>query len=203
MSPAQVEVALITSPCKTPDDLLRELLYQIGDNEPPPERPKTVHRLNELLYDNFSRGKETMIVIDEGQVMEEAEIFEEIRLMLNFQLNDAFLVTLLLVGQPQLSERIRAVPQLDERMSARCLLKPFEKEEVSAYVSYRLEVAGRADPLFSPGAIELISQYSGGIPRRVNHLCDTCLIIGYSRTAAEVDEDLVHSLILNEEENRV
>ena len=112
-------------------------------------------------------------------------------------------VTLLLVGQPPLSQRVRSIPQLDDRLAARCLLKPLEKEEVRAYINHRLEIAGRTEPVFSPGAIELISQYSGGIPRRLNHICDTCLIIGYSRTAQAIDEELVHSLILNEEESHV
>ena len=203
LNPERVEVALITNPCGNPDDLLGEVLYQMGEGELPEERSEILHRLNELLYDNFSAGKDTVVVIDEGQLLEETDIFEEIRLLLNFQLNDAFLLTVLLVGQIELGERVRALPQLDDRLAARCLLKPLEKDEVSAYVAHRLDVAGRTEPTFSNEAIELISQYSGGVPRRLNHICDTCLIIGYSRSTTEVDEDLVHSLILNEEENRV
>ena len=203
LSPDRVEVALITNPCRDPDDLLGEVLYQMGETELPGSRKDILHRLNELLYENFSSGKETVVVIDEGQLLEASDIFEEIRLLLNFQLNDAFLLTVLLVGQVQLGERVRMIPQLDDRLAARCLLKPLEKEEVSAYIRHRLEVAGRDDPTFSEGAIELVAQYSGGVPRRLNHICDTCLIIGYSRSVTEVDEELVHSLILNEEENRV
>ena len=203
LNPERMEVALITNPGRKPDELLREVLYQIGENDLPEDHTQTVHRLNEILYENFSLGKETIVVIDEGQLLEETEVFEEIRLMLNFQLNDAFLLTLLLVGQPLLAERVRDLPQLDERLSARSILKPLEKEEVGAYISHRMDMAGCTDPVFSPGAIELISQYSGGIPRRLNHICDTCLIIGYSRTATAIDEALVHSLILNEEESHV
>ena len=203
LNPDFFEVALLNNPLKTADELLREVLYQIGENTPSQEYSQNIHRLNEILYENFSSGKITVVIIDEGQLLEDPQIFEEIRLMLNLQLNDAFLLTLLIVGQPLLAERVRRFPQLDERLAARGLLKPLEKEEVRTYINHRLDIAGLTEPVFSPGAIELISQYSGGIPRRINHICDTCLIIGYSRTLKTIDEGLVHSLILNEEESYV
>ena len=203
LNPDHTEVALLNNPCDTPQQLVWEVLYQIGKDIPSEEPHQNLHRLNELLYETFSAGRETVVVFDEAQLLEDPRILEQVRLMLNFQLNDAFLLTLLLVGQAPLSERVRSIPQLDERLSARAILKPLEKEEVGAYISHRLDIAGRSDPLFSPGAIELISHYSGGIPRRINRICDTCLIIGYSRTLKSVDEGLVHNLILNEEESYV
>ena len=202
-NPEHTELALLTNPCRTPDELLGEVLLQLGVENPLPNRAQRLHRLNEALYANFSVGKDTVVVIDEGQLLEDPQIFEELRLLLNFQLNDAFLMTLFMVGQPALGERIRQQAQFDERISARGVMRALEKEEIGAYIAHRLKVAGREEPIFSPGAVELIAQYSGGVPRKLNHICDICLVIGYSRQATQVDEDLTYRLILHEEDSRV
>ena len=197
------ECALVTSPYKNPLDFLREILYQLGENEVVDDHAQVLHRLSGLLYANFSAGKETAIIIDEGQLLESHEMLEQLRLLLNFQLNDAFLLTLVLVGQPELAQQVTEHPLLDERLSARAVLRPFAREEVGKYVEHRLDVAGRTEPIFAPAAIELIAQYSGGIPRRINQICDICLVIAFSRKVESVEEDLVYRLILNEEESRV
>ena len=66
-----------------------------------------------------------------------------------------------------------------------------------------MAIAGRIDPAFTPEAIELISQYSGGIPRRLNYICDLCLVLSYSRQASQVDEEMAYRIILDEEDSRV
>ena len=113
------------------------------------------------------------------------------------------MITLLLIGQPELGERIRNVPQFDDRLSARGLLRPLERREVGAYIDHRMSVAGRSEATFSPEAVELISQYSGGIPRRLNHICDLCLVLSYSRRVEWVDEEMAYRIILDEEDSRV
>ncbi len=203
LDPDKTEVALLTSPSPTPTQLLREILYQVGETQLDEDHTEIVHRLNGRLYDNFSLGKTTVVIIDEGQLLEDAKLFEEIRLLLNFQLNDAFLITLLLIGQPELGERIRNLPQLDDRLSARGLLRPLERRDVGAYINHRMGIAGRTDPVFTPEAIELISQYSGGIPRRLNYVCDLCLVLGYSQQVSQIDEKLAYRIILDEEDSRV
>ncbi len=203
LEPEKTEVALLTSPSPTPTELLREILYQVGETHLDTGHTEIVHRLNGRLYDNFSLGKTTLVIIDEGQLLADDALFEEIRLLLNFQLNDAFLITLLLIGQPELGERIRNLPQFDDRLSARGLLRPLERREVGAYIDHRMSVAGRSEAAFSPEAVELISQYSGGIPRRLNHICDLCLVLSYSRRVEWVDEEMAYRIILDEEDSRV
>lgn len=194
----KTEVALLTTPCRTPDEFLREVLYQLGKEAPTGERNQVVHQLHELLYDNYSAGKETVVVIDEAHLLEEQAVLEEIRLLLNFQLNDAFLVTLLLLGQPRLAERLRSWPPLDQRLATRGVVGPFSTDEVHAYVAHRLETAGRPAPIFSPEAVELAAEYADGVPRKVNNLCDIALLVGFSRQLDAVDADLVQRLIQSE-----
>jgi len=102
----RTEVALVHQPCKTPEEFLREVLYQLGEEAGELDRAGLVHRIGELLYEHHTAGKSTILVIDEGQLLAQPALFEEMRLLLNFQLNDAFLVTLLLVGQTALADKL-------------------------------------------------------------------------------------------------
>jgi len=201
LDPEKTEVALLTNPRWSADEFLREVLYQLGEGGSLEDRPQIIHRLNEVLYDNFSAGKETLVLIDEGQLIEELAVLEEIRLLLNFQLNDAFLINLLLVGQPPMGQHIRDFAPLDQRIATRGTLEPFSQEEVRGYIEHRLQVAGRQEPVFTDEAIELIDEYSAGIPRKINNICDISLLIGYSRKCERIDADWIKRLIQAESSN--
>ena len=189
LNPDSMEVALLTNPTWNPEGFAREVLYQLGQDEPPQSRPEIMHRLHEVLFENYEGGKKTLVLIDEGQLIQDAAVLEEIRLILNFQLNDAFLVTLMLVGQPDLAARIKAFAPLDQRVAARGMLKPLAIEEAGAYIAHRLHVAGRQEPVFSPEAVALIHDHAEGIPRKINNLCDIALVIGFSRKLSAIDAD--------------
>ena len=193
--PATTEIALLTNPRWNPDEFLREILYQLGHEECYSERAQIVHRLHEVLYENFAAGKNTLVLIDEGQLMQDPAVLEELRLVLNYQLNDAFLVSLLIVGQSVLGQQIRDFPPLDQRVVTRGHLKPLSVEEVREYVEHRLEVAGRKEPILTESALELVDQYSGGIPRKVNNICDIALVVGFSRKLEHIDADWIKRLI--------
>lgn len=195
LEPAQTEVALLNNPRWSADDFLREILYQLGEEGPLPERAQVIHRLNEMLYDNYSAGKQTLVLIDEGQLLEDRSVLEEIRLLLNFQLNDAFLINLLLVGQPALAQHIREYPPLDQRVATRGVVKPLAQEEVGVYIEHRLQVAGRSEPIFTEEAVALVDRHAAGVPRRINNLCDIALVIGFSRHLQQIDADAIARLI--------
>ena len=193
--PATTEIALLTNPRWNPDEFLREILYQLGHEECNSERAQIIHRLHEVLYENFAAGKNTLVLIDEGQLMQDPAVLEELRLVLNYQFNDAFLVSLLIVGQSALGQQIRDFPPLDQRVVTRGHLKPLSVEEVREYVEHRLEVAGRKEPILTESALELVDQYSGGIPRKVNNICDIALVVGFSRKLEHIDADWIKRLI--------
>lgn len=199
--PETTEVALLTNPRWNPDEFLREILYQLGEESSLENRAQIVHRLNEVVFENFSAGRETIVLIDEGQLLEDPDIFEEIRLLLNFQLNDAFLIHLLLVGQPLLAKRVRQVETLDQRIAVRCTLQPLADEEVPDYMAHRLQVAGREEPIFDLDAVDLICEYADGIPRKINNICDIALVIGFSRKLKAIDADWMQRLIQAENDD--
>jgi len=199
LNPDNTELALLTNPCRTPEELLGEMLLQLGAPEQPSSRAQRLHHLNELLYANFSAGKDTVVVIDEAQLLEDPRIFEELRLLLNFQLNDAFLITVLLLGQEALAEKVRGYPPLDQRLATRGALLPLRREEVSQYLAHRLRVAGGREPIFTPEAVEAVYEYSGGVPRRINNICDIALLVGFSRQLEEIDAEWMRRLIQAEQ----
>ena len=203
LDPERTEVALINDPGRTAVEFLREVLYQLGEETAAESRTEILHRIHEVLNGFHAEGKNTIVAIDEGQLMEDPEVLEEIRLLLNFQLHDAFLITLLVVGKEALVDRVRNNPSLDQRIATRGILKPMGREDVHEYVAHRLAVAGRNEPVFSSDALDLVHDYSNGIPRLVNNICDISLVIGYSRKLDTVDADWMRRLVQAAESSKV
>ncbi len=147
--------------------------------------------LSQILQNNLRDAKETLIVIDEAHVIRDERVFEELRLLLNFQAQDRFLLTLLLLGQPELKQKIEDNKQLEQRIPVKFYLEPFDLEDTKKYIQHRLQVAGATREIFNVEAIKLIYEYSGGIPRRINNLCDLCLLNGFSRGTSVIDKETV------------
>ena len=194
----KTEVALLTQPCASGAEFLSEVLYQLGEDEPPSERQAAVHRLQEVLYDNHAAGKQTLIILDEAHLLADDGVFAEMQLLLKFQLNDAFLVTLLLAGQPPLEEKVKAFASLDQSVASRGRLRPFDADETALYVAHRLATAGRQEAVFDAEALAAIHQYAEGFPRKINNICDIALVIGYSRKREILDGQWVEHLIRTE-----
>ena len=106
LSSDKYEIGLIANPCLSPIDLLKEILYQLGVDKSVDDKAGMLHALNEKMLENLNNGKKTIVVIDEAQAIESDVTLEELRLLLNFQLNEEFLVTLILIGQPELREKV-------------------------------------------------------------------------------------------------
>ena len=140
-------------------------------------------------------GRETVVIIDEAHTIRDSEVFEEVRLLMNFQLETRFLLTLLLLGQPELKALVDDNKQLSQRIAIRCYLNSLAPVETVAYVRHRLSVAGREGPLFTDGALKAVFEHSGGIPRRINQVCDMSLFTGFGVGARQVDEAVVEDAV--------
>ncbi|HEX9779937.1 MAG TPA: AAA family ATPase [bacterium] len=149
--------------------------------------------IGRMLVENARDGKDTVIVIDEAHLIQEPRVLEQLRLLLNFQDETRFLLTLILMGQPELRDTVDRNKPLAQRICLGHHLGPLAREETSRYVAHRLAVAGAPDPagLFTEAAVRRLHESSGGIPRRINQLADLALLSGMHRGAAGVDEDLV------------
>lgn len=162
--------------------------------EVPETKVKCLRALNDRMNQNMRSNKETLLMVDEAQLLNQATL-EEIRLLLNAQLNDRFLITIILFGQPELREMIRTVQQIDQRIPIKYHLAPFDLEDTARYVVFRLQRAGREKSIFTRPAIEEIYETSKGVPRKINNLCDLALLIGYSKNQETVDVDVVETII--------
>ncbi|MCH7761831.1 AAA family ATPase [candidate division TA06 bacterium] len=187
--------AYIANPRLDEVDLLRMIVYQLGSTHPPPKKMDVLAVLQEILTTNLQNGKETIVIIDEAHAIESEGVFEEIRLLLNFQLEDKFLLTLLLLGQPELKVKIDKNAQLEQRVEIKCQLEAFQPEDTAKYIQHRLKVAGATRSLFNDDAVRLIHQNSGGIPRRINRLCNVCLLAGYGQKAELIDQTIAQKEI--------
>jgi type II secretory pathway predicted ATPase ExeA len=191
---SEFDIGLITNPSLTPVDFLKETLYQIGLDSRSNSKAELLKLLNERLFENQKKGKTSLLIVDEGQLIFE-ETLEEIRLLLNFQLNDRYLLNLILIGQPELRDKIRTYKQLDQRIAIRYHLNPLSMEDARQYIAYRLEKAGQPRNLFTPEALEEIYNHSEGIPRKINNICDLALLIGFSTKMKAIDLDVITKVV--------
>ncbi|RLA95438.1 MAG: AAA family ATPase [Deltaproteobacteria bacterium] len=136
--------------------------------------------LYRFLVDRYQKGKKVLLIIDEAQALPDM-LLEEVRLLSNFEADNEKLLHLLLVGQPELKKRIFSPSwkQLRQRIAIKSELVPLNKEEVEAYIRYRLIVAGTNEDIFQPRAIKTIYRASKGIPRLINLIAERSLIAGF------------------------
>ncbi len=151
--------------------------------------------LKDILVNNSRDGRETVIVVDEAHIIEDAKVFEELRLLLNFQTEEKFLLTLLLLGQPELRQKIENIKQLEQRIAMKCHLDKLSEKETGEYIAYRLKVAGTEKNMFTPPGIHYIYDHSGGIPRRINHMCDLSLLSGFGKKVDKIEKDLIGQVV--------
>jgi general secretion pathway protein A len=189
------EIGLLTNPNWTPIDFLREVLYQLGVDAPESGKPELRHRLNDVFFRNFQAGRDTVIVVDEAQLIDEDDVFEELRMLLNFQADDRFLITLLLIGSSELGAKVRRLKHLEQRIAIRYHLNTLDNTHTANYIAHRLKMAGQAKPLFTAQAVKLIFDFTRGTPREINNICDVALLVGYSNQLKEIDERLIAEVI--------
>jgi len=189
------DVALIVNPMLSEIELLREIIFQLKAINPPGTKLKILHILNDLLYENYNKKRDTVIIIDEAQAINRRDVFEELRLLLNFQLNDRFLLTLILIGQPELQKEIDDIPQLKQRLALTYHLGGLDNEKTAEYIKHRLKVAGKTDEIFKGEAITIISNNSTGIPRKINNICEIALLQGMFEKKTNIDNILIEKVI--------
>jgi general secretion pathway protein A len=189
------EIGLLTNPRWSATDFLREALYQLGVETTATSKSELLHMLNDLFFRHYREGRDTVIIVDEAQLLDDEGVFEELRLLMNFQTDDRFLVTVLLIGSPELRERVRRLKHLDQRITIRYHLNTLDDAHTSAYVAHRLKMAGRTSPIFTDEAVKLIFDFTRGTPREINNVCDVALLVGYTKRVREINERIVADVI--------
>jgi len=190
-----IETALIFNTAISDLDLLETILGEYGVDIKEETRTKKnyIDILNNFLLKNFASGKTTVLLIDEAQNLSHG-VLEQVRMLSNLETETEKLIQIILIGQPEINNNLMlpALRQLNERITVRYDLKPLSPSEVREYVRHRLAVAGGPGRLkFTRGALSLIYNFSEGIPRRINALCDRALLIAYTKNITAIDRKIV------------
>jgi type II secretory pathway predicted ATPase ExeA len=191
---------LIINPRLSPPQLLRTVALRLGMEDPVRFRHELLEGINAKLYELYEAGKRPVLIIDEAQLIPGKATFEELRLLTNFQLDDRNLLSLVLIGQTELRERLDRKPfrALRQRVGMQYHLTPLDRDETGAYVSHRLKVAGRELPLFTPEAVDVLFEHTEGIPRRINVVAGNALLEGFGRSAGIIGPEIVMSVVNDE-----
>ncbi|MCP4650998.1 MAG: AAA family ATPase [PVC group bacterium] len=193
------KTAFISNPYLNYEELLMHIAYNLGARDLPRRKQEVlmnvvVERLSEILENNMRDGKKTVVVIDEAHVITDRQVWEELRLLLNFQLENQFMLTLLILGQPELKAIIDSNKQFSQRIAVKFHLGPLTKQQTHEYILHRLKVGGSNKRIFAPATFDLIYKKSGGIPRRINHICDLALFAGFGKNAPMINEALINEV---------
>jgi len=183
------EVAMILNPRLSPRQFLRVTAKELGVAEPRFHANDLLEQIHERLLELDSQGRAALLIVDEAHLIPGKPTFEEIRLLTNFQMDDRNLVAIVLVGQPELRERLRhrAYRALKQRIGVSFDIVPLAAGDTRDYLAHRLAVAGGARPVFTEDAVARLHAASGGVPRVLNQLATQALIEGMARGAAIVD----------------
>ncbi len=189
------DIGLVLNPSFPREELLYEIAVQLGVSPPSSERASLFRALADHLLTNAREGRTTVLILDEAQTITDLEVFTDLRMLLNFQLNNRPLLALILIGLPELVALLSRFPPLHHRMALHLQLRRLSEEETAFYIEFRLKKAGGARRIFTPEAMRVIHQNAEGLPWSINNVCDLCLFEGFRRKAKEVDASLVKAVV--------
>jgi general secretion pathway protein A len=186
----QCDVVTLPYPRITPTQLLSVLARGLGLERVPRGKLPLIEALGARLGELHRNGRRPVLVVDEAQLAGPS-LLEEIRLLTNHEDRQDKFLHVVLLGQPELRERVRQRPQIDQRVSLRFHVEPMEASDVRGYVEHRLQVAGATGPIFTADGLDALASRSGGVPRRVNTLATQALFVGAMRKQESIDGELV------------
>lgn len=196
--PENTDIAIILNPTANAPELLCTICDELGVSYISDELTvkNLTDALNEFLLDNHRKGRKTVLLIDEAQLLK-VPVLEQIRLLTNLETTTEKLLQIMLVGQPELKKLLArpALRQLSQRITARFHLEALTPAETKAYIHHRLKVAGLPDHQrpFSDAIIKKIHEFSGGIPRLINVLCERLLLGAYAQNQHNIDKQIFAS----------
>ena len=185
--------ALILNPVLNADQLVKAVAMEFGLDVKGADRLESMAIINDFLLRQMTEGRETVLIIDEAQDLTN-ELLEQVRLLSNLETDDRKLLQIVLLGQPELRARLNAhaLRQLRQRITVRFHLMPLRWFEVVQYVQHRLEVSGtRGSPKFTEPALWRIYNYSHGLPRLINAVCDKAMLAGSMEKAERINFRMV------------
>ncbi|MCK4622370.1 MAG: AAA family ATPase [Desulfuromonadales bacterium] len=189
-------IILITNPRLSPLEFLHTLALRLEIEKPAIHKADLLEQLGGQLYRFYQQQIHPVLLVDEAQLIPHKDVFDEIRLLTNFQLDNVNLISVVLMGQPELLKRLahQVYEPLRQRIGIQFSLKPLPADEVAAYLEHRLSCAGGRLDIFSRDAVTLLARYANGVPRRINQLASLALLEGFGRGAQQIDAEVIQAV---------
>jgi general secretion pathway protein A len=194
--PAEIHTCNVISPTLTGSEFLEMILLDFGVASIPESKTQRLQKLRQLLARNREERKISVLIVDEAHKLSR-EVLEEIRLLGNFENPDEKLLQVLLAGQPELADMLNRedMRQFKQRIAVRLRLERLPEADVGPYIACRCREAGGPEPHpFTPEAVALIAKCSNGIPRLINSICDSALLLAFAEESKQVSEPHVQSV---------
>ncbi len=196
--PENSAIAFILNPKLTVEELLATVCDEFGIMYQENSSIKIfIDLINNFLFESHAQGRKTVLIIDEAQNLS-PDVLEQLRLLTNLETSHQKLLQIILLGQPELRDKLAQpeLRQLSQRIIARYHLGSLSRQEIGAYLSHRLAVAGSREQLFSEGTINHLYKLTGGVPRLINVICDRSLLGTYTRGEKQVSKSIMKSAAL-------
>ncbi len=185
-----------------PEDTLRMAASTFGFTFSLTDKASLLSGFEKFIVEKAREGRRLLLIVDEAQNLPKQSL-EELRMLTNLDVNGNPVFQVFLVGQTELKRTIYAadMEQLKQRIVSTFQLDPLDLEETKDYILFRLQTAGwRGTPEFAPSVFDVIHEFTGGIPRRINSLCDRLLLFGYLEELALLNEEAVQKVIVEVKE---
>jgi general secretion pathway protein A len=190
-------VAQINQTQLSPTAFLQSVLVQFGFSPFNMKKPEVLSTLNQFLMEQYSNGRKVLLIIDEAQNLSN-RVLEEVRMLSGVETTKEKVLRIILAGQPELNDKLNSaeLTQLTQRVRLRFHLTALTKAETHAYIDHRLEVAGsQGRRIFAEDTYATIYKYTGGVPRLINTLCDTCLMAAFGKEQDTVSMEELNAAI--------
>jgi general secretion pathway protein A len=171
--------------------LLKRIALQLGVEAPSEDKLTLLGQLYQRLVKVYEQGRRAVVLIDEAQMLATRELMEEFRGLLNLEVPERKLLSLIFFGLPEIEQNLRLDPPLAQRVSMKYRLDHLNADSTEAYIKHRLRLAGASRMPFSPEAVGAVHRFSSGTPRVINTLCDNALFEGYVARAPMIDEPMI------------
>lgn len=195
--PEDYSVGLINHTFVTPIQFVRKVCREFEVEVNGNDKETMLDAFHEFLLDQYAQNRRVVLIVDEAQNLA-SKTLEEMRMLSNLESDKSHLIQIILVGQPELKTKLKKkeLEQLAQRITVHFHLEALERQEVHAYIQYRLKVGGakRAN-IFTKEAMDAIARYSKGIPRMINIICDAALIYAFADSKEFADESIINDVI--------
>ena len=177
--------------------LLKRIALQLGVDSPSEDKLTLLGQLYQRLVQIYESGKKAVVLIDEAQMLATRELMEEFRGLLNLEVPERKLLSLVFFGLPEIEQNLKLDPPLAQRVAVKYRLDHLNPESTEAYIKHRLRLAGASRMPFTPEAVKAIHRFSSGTPRLINTLCDNALFEGYVARAPVIDHQMIERVALD------